>query len=266
LTFGDAHLALDPETAIVMSPDATAPSAVLERGAAWFAIAPREGRSFVVLAGDTVVRVIGTKFRVSRTGEHATVEVARGRVAVAFRGTTVEVGAGEQWSSARPAEVHAMRTAAADTTATRRTEGTSRSTPGPLRDADHEADHRAPAPDRDARPAQTDRPRPRPDVRTEDVAERAADARASDRDRLEYERLAGLEARDPAAAIAGYLALSRGRGPWAANALYAAGRLAADRGDPRAATFLSIYLRRFPSGPNAADVRYLLARLKGESK
>ena len=91
-------------------------------------------------------------------------------------------------------------------------------------------------------------------------------AAATDRDRTEYERLARLESRDAAAAIAGYLALSRGNGPWAANALYAAGRLAADQRDPRAATFLSIYLRRFPNGANSVDARDLLARLKGDSK
>jgi len=47
-------------------------------------------------------------------------------------------------------------------------------------------------------------------------------------------------------------------------ALYAAGRLAADRKDRRAATFLTIYLRRFPNGANAEDARNLLARLKGD--
>ena len=63
--------------------------------------------------------------------------------------------------------------------------------------------------------------------------------------------------------MAGYLALSKGSSRWAQVALYAAGRLAADRDEPRATTFLEIYLRRFPHGKNADDARQLLARLKG---
>lgn len=278
VTFGDAHLTLEPETAIVMSRDAAARSAVLERGAASFAIAPRAGRTFVVVAGDTRVRVIGTQFRVARLGEHATVDVEHGLVEVTYQGISTRVGPGQHWRSQRPTEVGATKTA--------------HSQPPPARDD-------APPADPDAPPAQAgddsaatsspvaDDPQPAAgrtraattatrDTRTATTA--AADARAAtrdaraakqaaaDRDRTEYERLARLESRDAAAAIDGYLALSRGNGAWAANALYAAGRLAADRGDTRAATFLSIYLRRFPKGANAVDARDLLARLKGDSR
>jgi hypothetical protein len=78
-----------------------------------------------------------------------------------------------------------------------------------------------------------------------------------------FKRFERLEAKDPAAALAGYLEISRGNSAWAANGLFAAGRLAADRGDPRARTFLEIYLRRFPNGANAADAKTLLDRLQG---
>ena len=62
------------------------------------------------------------------------------------------------------------------------------------------------------------------------------------------------------AALAGYLALSSGNSAWASVALYAAGRLAADRHDPSARSLLETYLRRFPNGANAGDARDLLTR------
>ena len=61
----------------------------------------------------------------------------------------------------------------------------------------------------------------------------------------------------------GYLELSQGSTTWSAVALFAAGRLAADRHDPRAQTLLSIYLHRFSAGANATDASELLTRLKG---
>ena len=59
-----------------------------------------------------------------------------------------------------------------------------------------------------------------------------------------------------------YRTLAAGPGPWAANARYAAARLALDRGDRATARELATsYLARFPRGGNAADARALLARL-----
>jgi len=79
-------------------------------------------------------------------------------------------------------------------------------------------------------------------------------------EQAEFERLTALEAKNPDAAIAGYVAMSRGTSAWASNALFAAARLAADRKDPRARTYLQTYLRRFPEGNNAADAKSLLDR------
>ena len=100
ITVGDAHVTLDADSAVVMpSAVASESTAVLERGAAWFAIAPRTNRQFVVVAGDAVVRVIGTKFRVARSEERITVQVERGLVDVTFQGATVKIAAGETWDS-----------------------------------------------------------------------------------------------------------------------------------------------------------------------
>ena len=107
ITHGDAHVTLDADSAVVMSRETD--TAVLERGGAWFAIPPRTGRPFVVIAGDTVVRVVDTKFRVARFAEQATIEVERGSVDVTFQGSTVKVGAGQTWSSQPPAKTVAAQ-------------------------------------------------------------------------------------------------------------------------------------------------------------
>ena len=97
ITVGDAHVTLAANSAVVMPRAHEA--AVLERGTATFAIAPRTGRQFVVVAGDAVVRVIGTKFRVARSEERVTVAVERGVVDVTFQGSTTKVTAGATWDS-----------------------------------------------------------------------------------------------------------------------------------------------------------------------
>ena len=247
ITFADAHIALDANSALVLTSEGASPATLLERGAAWFTVAPRADRpAFIVRAGDTVVRVIGTRFRVARSDERITVEVEHGVVEVVFRGTSAHVGPAQQWSSEQPGEVAAVSTARVeppqitDTSVapTGAPPVTTRPAPG------------TPATDTSA----TDKPLTGTSLATQ----------VTDRDRAMYDHLTSMEARDPGAALAGYLDLSRGSGPWAQVGLYAAGRLAADRHDHRAETLLTIYLRRFPSGANAADARQLLDRLKGD--
>jgi hypothetical protein len=78
-----------------------------------------------------------------------------------------------------------------------------------------------------------------------------------------FERAARLEARDPKAALEMYRRVGA-RGPWAANALYGRARLELELGDTtRARRDLELYLRRYPEGANAADVRALLDRALG---
>lgn len=261
VTFGDVHVTLDADTAVVMDPG---PSALLERGAAWFAVAPRGERSpFVVTAGDLVVRVIGTRFRVARSGEVATVEVDHGLVEVQFRDTRMRVSAGQLWSSLQPREVRPIIVAVATAP-----DATPEVTPTP-------APETAPAP---ARPAHKASPAPavppppaQPEPRNPAAAPTPAPPKPAppkpasqvDTDEAAFHRLEALEARSPATAIDGYLELSRRSSRWAEPALYAAARLAADRKQPRAKTLLEIYLRRFPAGANADDARTLLDRIPG---
>jgi hypothetical protein len=281
ISFGDAHIALAAHSALVMSREVGSPSVLLERGTATFAVAPRADRPpFIVRAGDTVVRVIGTRFLVARNDERITVRVEHGLVDVQFRGTTRRVGANQTWTSDHPETIAlaetepaqppiaAPRTSQPETTAepeptaepvkapsTPTTAGPTPPTPpttsAPTREPRSGSDA-------DVKPSST----PLPGSGSSSLPHPTA--RAKDLDREKYDQLTSLEQRDPDAALAGYLDLSRGNSGWSAVALYAAGRLAADRHDRRAQTFLTIYLRRFPDGANAEDARNLLARLKGD--
>ncbi len=111
VTFGDAHITLDADSAIEMDRDGAQPTALLEHGAAWFSVAPRGDQpAFQVRAGDTLVRVVGTRFRVAREGERAEVTVDHGTVEVRYHGRALRVGDGQTWSSSKPNDVTATAT------------------------------------------------------------------------------------------------------------------------------------------------------------
>lgn len=265
LTYGDVHLALDADSAVVMERKR---GAVLEHGAAWFTVAPRGDRpAFVVTAGDTVVRVVGTKFRVARSGEEAAVQVEHGTVEVLFRGATTRLGEGQAWTSKEPGAVTPIRVA----------EATEPAAPaGPTEPTDIEiepAPEAAPAPAGEApkppakpeRPASGPRTSPAPEPALAPAPEPAPVAPSTkpaapdaDADAARYRQLEQLEVRNPKAAIDGYLALSRGTSRWAERALFAAARLSADRKEARARILLELYLTRFPDGANVHDARKLL--------
>lgn len=256
VSFADSHIQLEPVSALVMSHEAAHPTVLLERGTAMFTVAPRMARpAFIVRAGDAVIRVVGTRFQVSRSDERVGVAVEAGLVNVNFRGSIVPVGAGQRWSSDAPGTVLAVAAAPPSV--------------DPVVAAGPPATAEPPAHD-DTRSAPPPRPHRRPPaagsagVRPEPPSSSPVAELDGDRDRAEYDRLAALEARSPATALAGYMALARGTSRWADPALFAAARLAVDRHDRRAETLLGMYLTRFPGGANAADARQLLARLRGE--
>ena len=241
VSLGDAHIALDPHSAIVMNSHDDSPNVIVEQGAAWFAVEPRGSRPpFVVLAGDTRVRVIGTRFKVARSEERVEVTVDHGIVEIGYHGDVTRVANGQHWSSDAPSTVLGI---------------TEVVPPAPVQTQTQTQPQTQTLPAVQA---------PTHHVQTSVTpATSAGSAAANDRDALKYAELARLEASAPDSAMAGYLSLSKGSGRWAQVALYAAGRLAADRREARATTFLEIYLHRFPHGANADDARQLLARLKG---
>ncbi|HEY5925258.1 MAG TPA: FecR domain-containing protein [Kofleriaceae bacterium] len=100
VSFADAHITVDANSAVVMDPSAGKPTALLENGAAVFAVPPRGDRApFTVLAGDASIRTSNAQFRVSREGERATVTVDTGSVDIRFRGREFHVGSKHTWSS-----------------------------------------------------------------------------------------------------------------------------------------------------------------------
>ncbi|MEO8840235.1 MAG: FecR family protein [Kofleriaceae bacterium] len=225
IALADAHITLDPHSAIVMR---AGPDAIVERGAAWFAVEPRGSRPpFVVVAGDAHVRVVGTRFRVEHDGERVAVEVDHGTVEVGYHGEVVRLTAAQHWRSDAPTII-----------------------------ADAPADTPAETP-----PAPQIVPSPPPQIVPRPSARPAMSP--ADRDGQRFAELTRIEVSSPDAAMKGYLALSQGAGRWAEVALFAAARLAADRHDSRATTLLGIYLRRFPNGANVVDARQLEAHLKG---
>lgn len=288
VSYGDATITVAPSSAVLMRGEASRGVAiVLERGAATFAVAPRDGRPpFMVQAGAVEVRVIGTRFTVTRSGDDARVDVAHGKVEVVARGHREVLLAGASWSS------DGVREAAA---------GGSSSTPNPdgVAAAHFSADEvplspaapapvppvTAPAPAPAPPPAELAAPIPRqtpstpaappstpsrrppeppPAVEPTPATPPSPPAPAASDLRTRFEAAEALESSDPAAALRAYRAVAAGDGAWAANALYAAARLSFTRGDrDLAARFARAYLTRFPRGANATDARRLLARVTG---
>lgn len=200
----------------------------LETGQVDCHVAPRRGRPpFVVQAGATQVTVVGTRFSVARRGDVATVSVTEGKVQVDSGDSHVLLGPGESWS--KP-EASALPPAADEVD-------------------DREVDDDAEA----TLPPEADEPPSGAQQRSSKVVPPA---------QQRFNRAARLESKNPRAALAIYRDLARGKGPWAANALYAQARLELELGhDERAERLLSRYLERYPRGLNAADVRELLDRV-----
>lgn len=77
----------------------------LARGRARFVVSKRRPRQFSVVAGDVTVRVVGTRFWVSRRGEQVRVEVEEGTVEVRYQEQVIALPAPGSWERpSRPAE------------------------------------------------------------------------------------------------------------------------------------------------------------------
>jgi hypothetical protein len=231
VSFGESTITLDAGAAATMSGDAEHGVLIqLERGRATFEVATRGNRpNYLVQAGDVTVRVIGTQFSVFRSGDAARVDVTRGHVEVVARGHRAQVLAGESWSS--DGDWEAVVGGSKATT-------TGGIAAAPLSPPDAQA------------PPQQPQPPPAPVVKKPKVDDRAR-----------FEAAAALEPTDPAAAIAAYKVIAKGSSRWAANALFAAARLAFDTHDAQAGSLLREYVRRFPAGASAADAKSLLQQL-----
>ena len=295
LTLDGAAIDVAPSSAISFADERDGATVIrLERGTVTCEVAPRgERRPFVVEAGATRVTVVGTRFGVTRVGDHAEVWVAHGTVEVGDDGVTQAVHTGERYlpGAAGPAgtvtreetsetavatavsapAIEAPRALAGEITgespqrssvsehrhgslAAKRVALVASASPRSVPSASSAA--RAPA-------TASEAPPPPAAVRPSDAAPSAITGAVL---RERFESAAALEVRDPLAAFRIYRELASGSGPWAANALFAEARLSAERGQRDAAyALLSAYLERFPNGANAADARALVDRLKGAS-
>jgi hypothetical protein len=240
-----SHLALsglavdvEPDSAVVVGPETPQGMLiVVDRGGIVCEVAPRpSGAPVIVQAGAARVRVLGTRFSVSRRGESARVSVEHGVVEVSAHGQSVRVRAGEEW----PAKEADRR---ATTDQVPEAASTGAGTEGAQRSATL-SERRAPkVPPASGRGAEDPAP-------------------ASSRQGV-FEQAAALERRDPGRASQLYRSLESGGDSWAKNALYARARLEASRGNhAEARRSLERYLERFPRGENAEDARAVLDRLR----
>jgi hypothetical protein len=244
LALSGLSLDVEPESAVVVGPET--PKGLLivvDRGTIVCEVAPRpHDAPLIVQAGAARVRVVGTRFSVTRLEESARVTVDEGVVEVSFRGGIVHVGAGERWPSDETQEL-AAEPAVVPNDAPRPEVSARAVSPSP---------RSAPTPAKS-------RTTPEPSV-VEPVSPPKPPAPSR---QATFEEATLLERSDPARAARLYANLQSGGDSWAQNALYAWGRLEATRGNrAEARRLLERYLERFPSGGNAEDARAVLTRLR----
>jgi hypothetical protein len=260
-----SHLVLDgltldvaAESAVVVSGDAARGIlVVLDRGSVTLDVEPRAARAgFVVQAGEVRVRVVGTRFGVSRWMDRASVQVERGVVEVDASGRTVQVHAGETWRSAETVSTPSASGAAVAAEAPSPRAPVDGTPPehaehGRVRRHASEAAVGASRTEKSAAIAQPDPPAPKPMPPQPPSSQQL------------YETAAQLEVSDPGRAIALYREVVARGDSWLADALFAQGRLEAERGaHAQARATLTEYLARFPRGSNADDARLLLDRTR----
>jgi hypothetical protein len=258
-TVGESSLKVAPKSLVMVSgDDEHGVDVVLDRGKVTCEIAPRMGRPpFRLDSGEVRVRVVGTKFTVTREEAETTVEVEEGAVEVTARGSVTVLHAGERWPAHSQAAASPLPTsvappaapspdpsdtAAARALAARRARSRhAQATPG------DDTDLFPPEADMSDPPASADAP-PAP------VPPSAQQA---------FEAAARRERTNPDEAAAGYRRIAASHSAWAQIALFALARLEADRGNrAEAARLLTSYLTRYPHGINADDARELLRRMR----
>ena len=249
-----SHLALpglsldvEPQSAVVVSAEtAQGLLIVVDRGSITCDVAPRPSDSpLIVQAGAARVRVLGTRFSVTRFGESARVKVQQGVVEVSARGRSERVRAGETWprESAPPAPADG--------------------TPIPAIAPPAPPDRAERAPASEQKPASATPGARAPELApAPEVASPGTPLPPPSR-QATFEEATALERSAPERALSLYASLESGSDSWAQNALYARGRLQASRGNgAEARVLLERYLERFPRGSNAEDARAVLKRLK----
>ena len=258
-------LDVEPESAVVVG--AETPQGllvVIDRGSIVFQVAPRSSSSpLIVQAGELLVRVVGTRFSVTRLGEVARVKVFEGTVEITSRGHSRRVGAGETWApevleqpTSKSGSAVANGSSAAPALSSSPAPGQStRTSPADVRGDVVTARRSQPS---SSTVQKSSQPASSPNAPVA-VPEAAPDRSPQ----TMFEEATALERSDPARASRLYRQVETGSDSWAQNALYARGRLEASRGNTgEARRLLEQYLKRFPRGSNAEDARAVLRRLR----
>ncbi len=249
------NLDVAPESAVTVGPQTRdGMRIVVDRGGVVCDVAPRASDApLIVEAGGVSVRVVGTRFSVTRDGDAARVQVYEGVVEVTAAGSFARVGAGEQWS-ARPATTRGdaevdQRNVDHSSAAERLVDGQVQREARLSRQARQDRLETSRAPVAGASPGA--RTQEWPDHATEESAQAI------------FERATTLERSHPARSAELYRSLQGGADSWAQNSLYAHGRLAASRGQKQEARrLLKSYLKRFPTGSNVQDARAVLKAMR----
>lgn len=260
-----SHLALpglalevQPESAVVVGAETSQGQLlVLDAGSIVCDVAPRHAKSpLIVQAGAVRVRVVGTRFSVTRLGESARVQVYEGVVQVRSGSESLRVGAGEVWPKQSAAD------ASADPPQGRPPQGDD-SMPelAPAQDAtETDVGRSVPAEPKRVSPSARASRDHAPKTTTTPAKREVSSQRSSQEI---FEQATALESSDPARASSLYRELESRSDSWAQNALYARGQLAASHGNSaEARRLLQKYLERFPKGSNAEDARAVLQRLR----
>ena len=280
LVFGDVTLDVASQSALVTTgDDDRGMLVVLDRGSVTCEVAPRGGRpALVVQAGGVRVRVVGTRFTVTREGDDARVTVTHGTVEVSSGEVSSFVHAGESWppglrpesgQGGAPAQpvgggrvVDAPAAPSPDSVAHRRRAGGGTA----ALSVGSRAVSAAPVGTDVATPMIAENPQ-EPEANAAAPSARVADAaplspRAPSPQEL-FEQAAELEGRDAGRAIAIYEGLAEGHSSWAPNALFAEASLEQVRGrTQRARALLERYVALYPKGQNSQDAHTMLERLK----
>ncbi len=273
LAFGDMSIDVSPESELVTTGSAEAGMLiVLDRGGITCDVAPRGGRPpFIVQAGGVRVRVVGTRFVVTREGEDVRVDVVHGTIEVEAHGTTAWVSNGESWPPGTGSPESSVAVSSTAVTAALRPGALANSSP-PRPSSRSSARTAVIAPS-------TDSPRPSGSCASSSALSAAPSAPSlatpnpppvetktspppGTAQEL-FERAAQIEGHDAAGAMTIYRTVSAGHSAWAANALFAEASLEEARGNhEEARRLLGEYLARYPDGPNARDARSARERLK----
>ncbi len=276
-TIGESSLWIEPSSLVLVSgDDEHGVDVVLDHGRVTCEVAPRHGRPpFVVDAGEVRVQVVGTRFTVTRSAE-TSVNVDHGVVEVAVGGRVTVLRDGERWpagSSPAPSADPSMGATQATPAAAPAdpvespspTDGPPLPTQSPRRAAlpgtSAGMGSRSASPSPGASPSA---PANSPSgAAPPAVAGTGASAPAPPSAQQIFESAARIERARPDDAVALYRGLASGGTAWAGSALFALGRLEADRGHrAEAMRLLDEYVARYPRGLNVDDARALMQHLQ----